>query len=218
VVIAPNRHAVAGSAGPQFHSPTDSIMTKTPFALVASIVVLPLIIGACNRTAKPAAVTPAPQPIPAAAAQSSSRPATEIAPTVPTAEATLPNATAEREATRSALEAAIYFETNSSLVANDAQSILDRKREALTREPAITLIITGHADERGDDEFNFALGKRRAEAAKQYLVDREIKAARVCTRTRGREEPAVPGHNEEAWALNRRAEFVVGRGASCVLR
>lgn len=190
-------------------------MSQPLFARVACFVVLPLIVAACHRAAKPAAVTPAPQPIRAAPSQSVPRAGTDTAHLAPATESTLPNAVAERESTRSALEAAIYFETNSSMLANDAQSILDQKGATLSREPALTLIITGHADERGDDEFNFALGKRRAEAAKQYLVDREVKATRLCTRTRGREEPAASGHTEDAWALNRRAEFKVRTGELC---
>ena len=69
--------------------------------------------------------------------------------------------------------------------------------------------IQGHCDERGSNEYNLALGTRRAESAKRYLVDLGIPGGRVSTVSYGEEQPAVRGHNELAWAKNRRDEFAV---------
>jgi peptidoglycan-associated lipoprotein len=72
--------------------------------------------------------------------------------------------------------------------------------------------IAGHCDDRGSDEYNIALGRRRSEAAKRYLTDRGIDAARIETTTFGRERPAVQGSGEEAWSKNRRDEFEIIAG------
>ncbi len=72
--------------------------------------------------------------------------------------------------------------------------------------------IAGHCDERGSDEYNIALGRRRAEAAKRYLTDRGIDASRIETSSFGRERPAVQGTTEDAWSKNRRDEFEITAG------
>jgi tRNA(Ser,Leu) C12 N-acetylase TAN1 len=79
--------------------------------------------------------------------------------------------------------------------------------------PAVTLRIDGHADERGSDEYNLVLSKRRAAEAKRYLVQQGIDGARIDTEGYGEEQPLDPGNNESAWAMNRRAGFQVMSGA-----
>lgn len=90
-----------------------------------------------------------------------------------------------------------------------ARATLDRQAEWLKRYTNRRLVVEGHADERGTREYNIALGERRANAAKNYLVARGISASRVTTISYGKEQPAVLGANEAAWAQNRRSVTVV---------
>jgi peptidoglycan-associated lipoprotein len=84
----------------------------------------------------------------------------------------------------------------------------------LNKYPAITVVIEGHADERGTREYNLALGERRASAAKNYLVALGVDPGRIRTVTYGEERPAVVGSNDGAWVQNRRAvTIVVGSAA-----
>ncbi len=83
---------------------------------------------------------------------------------------------------------------------------------SFARTPAIQIRISGHADERGSDQYNDALGQRRAASAKRYLTDNGIDAARITIVSYGEQQPAVTGSDENAWARNRRAEFAVTAG------
>jgi peptidoglycan-associated lipoprotein len=91
----------------------------------------------------------------------------------------------------------------------DARTILDRKSAFLNQNSSVRAQIEGHTDERGTNEYNLALGERRANAAKQYLTTAGISAGRLSTISYGEERPLDPGHNEAAWARNRRAHFVI---------
>jgi len=95
-------------------------------------------------------------------------------------------------------------------LAQDPQ--LDRKIAIMQANPMLSITITGHCDERGSDEYNLALGNRRALAAKEYMVNRGIAADRVTTASRGEEQPLDPANTEDAWAKNRRDEFAVAAG------
>ena len=86
---------------------------------------------------------------------------------------------------------------------------MNRKAEWLRENADTSIIIEGHCDERGTNAYNIALGERRAESAKAYLTDLGIDGLRLTTISYGEERPVDPGHNEEAWAKNRRAHFVV---------
>ena len=103
----------------------------------------------------------------------------------------------------------IYFEFNSSRLSIEAQSVLKRKAEWLREYPKVSVIIEGHCDERGANDYNLALGIRRAEVTKLYLNYLGIEASRLTTTSYGEERPMDTGHNEEAWARNRRAHFAV---------
>ncbi|MCI0431834.1 MAG: peptidoglycan-associated lipoprotein Pal [Rhodospirillales bacterium] len=95
----------------------------------------------------------------------------------------------------------------------EAQATLERQAAWLQQYPAVTVSVEGHADERGTREYNLALGERRANSVKNYLVALGIDQNRVATISYGKERPAVPGSNEDAWAQNRRAVTVVTGGA-----
>jgi peptidoglycan-associated lipoprotein len=116
---------------------------------------------------------------------------------------------ARREALEDFVNEDIHFEFDSSKLTWEAQEILKRKADWLLSHPRTEVIIEGHCDERGTNAYNLALGERRAESVKQYLVELGIRPNRLSTISFGEEKPLDPGHNEEAWAKNRRAHFVI---------
>ncbi len=103
----------------------------------------------------------------------------------------------------------VYFDFDSSALTETAKSVLQRKAEFLKERAETDVLIEGHCDERGSVEYNLALGQRRAESVKRYLVLLGISSERLRTISYGKERPADPRHTEEAWAKNRRAEFVI---------
>ncbi len=103
----------------------------------------------------------------------------------------------------------IHFDFDKSFIRNDAKPTLSQVAEYLKKNPGANLQIEGHCDERGTSEYNMALGQRRADSTKKYLVNLGVAGSRLSTITYGEERPADPGHNEAAWAKNRRAVFVL---------
>jgi peptidoglycan-associated lipoprotein len=105
----------------------------------------------------------------------------------------------------------IYFPFDSSQLTGTAQEQLRRNADWLAKNPKEAVVVEGHADERGTNEYNLALGSRRAASAQDYLRSLGVESARMRTVSYGEEAPAVQGHNEAAWAKNRRVETVVGK-------
>ena len=103
----------------------------------------------------------------------------------------------------------VFFDFDRSDLKPEARATLERQAAWLKQYANVRLQIEGHCDERGTREYNLALGERRANAAKNYLVALGIPAARLSTISYGKERPAVLGSNESAWAQNRRAVSVV---------
>ena len=103
----------------------------------------------------------------------------------------------------------VFFDTDQSGIREDGRQTLARQAEWLKKYTNYQITIEGHCDERGTREYNFALGERRANAAKQYLVAQGIPAARIRTVSLGKENPDPPGSDEGAWARNRRAVTVL---------
>ena len=101
----------------------------------------------------------------------------------------------------------VYFDYDRADLRPDQRPVLDQNYEYLTAHPDVRIIIEGNCDERGTVEYNFALGDRRASEVRKYLVTRGVNSQRISTISKGEEEPVDPGHNEAAWAKNRRAEF-----------
>jgi peptidoglycan-associated lipoprotein len=101
----------------------------------------------------------------------------------------------------------IYFDFDRSDIRPDARETLRSNAEAIKGSTGV-VTIEGHTDERGSTEYNLALGERRANAAKRYLVDLGVASSRLNTVSFGEDRPAVQGHDESAWRYNRRAEFV----------
>ena len=103
----------------------------------------------------------------------------------------------------------IYFDFDKSSLIPAAQDNLMRKAAWLRANPDVTVTIEGHCDERGTNEYNLALGDRRADSSKAFLVDLGIPASRLTTISYGEERPVCAQKDEECWAKNRRANFVV---------
>ena len=101
----------------------------------------------------------------------------------------------------------VYFDYDSAKLKTRAKAKLERAADWLKRNPKVNVRIEGHCDERGTNEYNLALGERRALSARRYLVSLGINPDRIFTISYGEEAPADPGHNEGAWAKNRRCEF-----------
>ncbi len=193
-------------------------MTKTlkTFAL-ALLTVLIVVLPAC-RTKK----TPAPVTTPTATAA----PAPEVAPPPPTTTVAPPSdfvkepAVSEEalpsdidEANRVAQQRGYiqdaFFAFDESTLSPDAQTALQNSANWLKKNPQYNLLIEGHCDERGTEQYNLALGDRRANTAKEYLVTLGIDGARIKTVSYGEERPFDPGHDEAAWAKSRRDEFII---------
>lgn len=114
------------------------------------------------------------------------------------------------KANKAALLETVYFDFDKSDLKKETRDVLAKDAEQLMKALATSKVqIAGHCDERGSDEYNLALGERRAKSVKSYLVTLGVAADRLSTISYGKERPAVQGHDEAAWAKNRRAEFVV---------
>jgi peptidoglycan-associated lipoprotein len=115
-------------------------------------------------------------------------------------------------AARASLTAAIHFEYDQSDLRAEDRTILDAKVPILQANPGVMITIQGHTDARGSDEYNLALGQRRAATVKRYLIDHGIADSRMQTITYGEERPVAQGSDEGAYAQNRRAEFEITAG------
>lgn len=116
-------------------------------------------------------------------------------------------------AARATLIEMIHFDYDQFSIRPDARALLEAKLPILQEDPTIRLRIDGHADERGSDEYNLALGLRRAQAVKDFLAGYGIDPNRLEVRSFGENSPLDNRSNEEAWARNRRAEFQILAGS-----
>ncbi len=103
----------------------------------------------------------------------------------------------------------IYYDFDSDRIRDDQVAVLEANAAWLRENPGARIVVEGHCDERGTREYNLALGERRARAARDFLVSLGIEPDRIETVSYGEELPVDPGHDEAAWAKNRRAEFVI---------
>ncbi len=106
------------------------------------------------------------------------------------------------------LQDRVYFGTDSSALAVEARAVLVGLAEWLKIYPYVTVTLEGHCDERGTREYNMALGQRRADTVRDYLITLGISRERLPTISYGEERPALPGSTPEAWSINRRVVFV----------
>jgi peptidoglycan-associated lipoprotein len=128
-------------------------------------------------------------------------------------------AAAEEAAARRALEAArtalttnVYFDYDMAVIRPDAERVLRGKMEILRNSPRVRIQVEGHADERGSNEYNIALGNRRAQAVVDFFTNFGLDGNRFSIVSYGEEQPAAMGSNERAWSQNRRAEFNITAG------
>lgn len=119
---------------------------------------------------------------------------------------------AELTGARAALTQPIHFDFDASEILAADKPVLDRKAGVLGANRPIRIRIEGNTDERGSDEYNLALGMRRASAAKLYLTEHGIDGSRIETVSYGEERPVCQEHDESCWSKNRRAEFAVLAG------
>ena len=116
----------------------------------------------------------------------------------------------QEEAARTAFaEDDVYFEYDSATLTSEAMALLKEKAQWLQDNPTARALIEGHCDERGSNEYNLALGDRRAGSVKTFLVNLGISPSRLSTVSYGEERPVDPGKTEAAYARNRRAHFVI---------
>lgn len=103
----------------------------------------------------------------------------------------------------------INFEFDKYVIADDMKDILARNAEWLQKQPAVTINIEGHCDERGTVEYNMALGEKRAESARKYLMDLGVSGDRIQTVSYGKSKPLVQGVDDASYYQNRRCEFII---------
>ena len=185
-------------------------MHRASRALTLSVVAL-FALGACKKKPQVAATPePAPQPQPTQpAAPPPSQPTCDAA--CMAARDNAAKAEAIKAAT-AALTATIFFDYDRSDITDDARTKLDAKVPVLTQNSGVRIRIAGHTDSRGSDEYNLALGQRRAAAAKRYLTDRGIDGSRIEIVSFGDERPTCTDESEGCWSRNRRDEFEITGG------
>ena len=119
-------------------------------------------------------------------------------------------------AARATLEEMVFFDYDMSEIRDDAETSLRAKVEILRRSPQVQIRIEGHADERGSTEYNMALGNRRAEAIRQFMVGFGLAENRFEIVSFGESRPLQMGETESAWARNRRGQFVITAGGNAI--
>jgi len=185
---------------------------KALFPLFIGTLALASVIAVGCKT-KPQPVTTTPEP-PAVATTPPPEPVREqpMKPAVEETPAPARSMTAD-EYNRQGVLKAVYFDFDKYEVRPDMRPTLQANADKLKGQlSGFNLVVEGHCDERGTNEYNMTLGDRRANAVKQYLVSLGVPASRIRVISYGEERPADPGHSEEAWAKNRRAEFVLEEG------
>jgi len=166
---------------------------------------------ACGGKAAPE--EPAPEPTPTAAPTPAPEPVDDSAERERLEKERMEREAAERaRALAAELGTMINFEFDKADIRSADQGTLDRKAAVLAANTNVRIRIAGHADDRGSDEYNLALGNRRAAAAKRYLESKGVDAARIEVVSYGEERPLNPGADEAAYAQNRRDEFEVTAG------
>lgn len=168
------------------------------FLVVVSLMMMVAFSGCAKKKPAPAPAEVSQAPVTSESAVKSEEPAEGIR-------------TADQisEGRTSAPMLPIYFDFDRYNIRNDMKSRIDNNAKFLMDNPQIRIEIQGNCDERGSSEYNLALGEKRAKAAKGYLTKLGVAADRIDVVSFGKEQPLDPGHNEAAWAKNRRDDFVI---------
>lgn len=165
-----------------------------------------MVVAGCGKKPAPEAVVPVAEP------QAERNGSDDEARRRAEEEARRRAAEEEARRARTTLEEMVFFDYDESALRNDSRAILDAKLPILRADPSIRIRIEGHADDRGSTEYNLALGMRRAETVRDYLVGYGIAGDRLSVASYGEERPLVTGSGEQSWARNRRGEFAVSGG------
>ncbi len=173
-------------------------------AKLALVAVAVATLAACAK--KPAPTPPPPPPPPPATA-----PYTPPPPPPPVVTGVLPGSMQDFVVN---VGDRIYFDLDSYDVSSDAQPVLSNQAAWLVRYPNVRIRIEGNADERGTREYNLALGARRANSVRDFLVGRGVAATRIETISFGKERPIAEGSDEASWAQNRNAHTAITGGAN----
>ncbi len=189
---------------------------KMTFMGIVTVIIFSLIIFT-GCAAKKSVVTgddtqgqsAAPAPIPAQTTDTANQNKTAASPETTGIKETPSEQSSLMEATAKSPVSDINFDFDSFSIRPDARDILQRNADYFLKYKVSSVIIEGHCDERGTAEYNMALGQRRAQETKKYLVNLGVKESVMKTVSYGLERPLDPASNEEAWAKNRRAHFVV---------
>ena len=202
------RGRAASGEPPSFPTHDLGVMMRVPSLLM--LLAASAFAGACGGKAAPE--TPAPEATPAPAPPAPT-PVDDSADRDRLERERIAREAAERaRAVAADLAAMINFDYDQAVVRPADQATLDRKAVILVANSGVKIKISGHADERGSDEYNLALGNRRAAAAKRYLEGKGVDGSRIEVVSYGEERPLNPGSDESAYAQNRRDEFEVTAG------
>jgi peptidoglycan-associated lipoprotein len=182
--------------------------------ILCAVVVTLALVGGCAKKQKPVPRVTLPPDAPSAAdttrPPAPPTPVTEPRPVPPEPVAEDPIASRDiGDINKNSPFQPVFFALDSSDVDGPAQQALNANAEIMKKYPSWVVTIEGHADERGTAEYNLALGERRAMSARTYLVSLGLSGDRLRTVSYGKEFPFDPGHDEAAWAKNRRAQFVL---------
>ncbi|MEA3245749.1 MAG: OmpA family protein [Gemmatimonadota bacterium] len=184
-----------------------------------------LAVSVCGLAATACRKAPAPAPAPAPAAREDTdteareRARRDSITRAEAARADSLRADAERRGraeaaarARRTIEQVVHFDYDEAAIRPDAAAVLDAKAAILAANAAVRLRLTGHTDERGSDEYNLALGQRRAAAVARYLSARGVHESRLLTDSVGEQRPVCTEAGESCWQLNRRATFAITAG------
>lgn len=173
-----------------------------------------VVVAGCHKKVAPAPPAPPPPPT----APQAPPPPTPPPPPPPARPPAAPPALTEDQifANKSLAElnaerplADVYFDLDESTIRDDAKGPLQRNADWMKRWTSTQVTVEGHADERGSAEYNLALGSRRADSVKQYLVSLGVQAGRITVVSKGKEQPVCTDHNEGCWQQNRRGHFII---------
>jgi len=189
-------------------------MKKNVWKLLALALILPAVMLSlsCAKKAVEAepAVTEAPKAEPM---EAKPEPKPEPQPEKPMVDEAALAAVAAKEAAMAArnkfINEAVYFDFDSSALLPAAQQVIADKVDYMMGNADVTVTIEGHCDERGTNAYNMALGQRRADAVRDFMINLGVYGDRLSTISYGEERPVDYGHNEEAWAKNRRAQLSI---------
>ena len=183
------------------------------WTLILVFIISGLFLFSCSKTKEVKKEEPVSKP-PAVVKEGAEKPKVQVGPT----DRELREKALREEEARRLKEAAekanfesedVHFEFDQAILSETDKQILNKKAKWLKDNPAAKASIEGHCDERGSAEYNLALGQRRADATMAYMTSLGIEASRLSTISYGKEKPLDPGHDEAAWAKNRRAHFVL---------